>query len=211
METATKAAITGFCSLTTNWWAFVLRGVLALVIAVLAALMPASAILALAIVFGAFSLVDGIFSLVAAVKNIRAGEKWGWLMFSGLLGIATGIIVVIAPFIASFALALFVWWMIVFWSISTGVMQIITAVRLRKEIEGEIWLGLAGLFSVLVGAFIVWMLLTMPVQTYIALGWVIAFYAAVFGVMMLMLGLRLRRIEKELEGAGEAGVAPQHS
>lgn len=211
MVSSATQAFFPVCSLAGNWWAFVLRGILALVIAVLAGLMPASAILALAIVFGAFSLVDGVFSLVAAVKNIRAGEKWGWLLFSGVLGIATGVVVVIAPFVASFALALFIWWMLAFWSLSSGVMQIVAAIRLRKEIKGEIWLALAGLFSVLVGGLVVWMLLTMPLEAYAALGWVIAFYAAVFGTMMLMLGLRLRRLHKEQEKPEVTNAEPQAS
>ena len=60
------------CSLSGNWWLFVLRGVLALVIAVLAFLMPAESLLALTLVFGAFAFADGVFGLVAAVRNIRA-------------------------------------------------------------------------------------------------------------------------------------------
>ena len=78
------------CSLSRNWWAFVLRGVLALIIAVLAFVMPAESLLALTLVFGAFAFADGVFGLVAAIRNIRKGERWGWLMFSGILGIATG-------------------------------------------------------------------------------------------------------------------------
>lgn len=130
------------CSLAGNWWTFVLRGVLALILAVLAVLMPASALLGLTIIFGAFSMVDGIFSLIAAFRNIRAGEKWGWLAFNGVVGIGAGIVVLIAPMMASFALSLFLWWMIAFWSSASGIAQIVTAIRLRKEIKGEFWLGL---------------------------------------------------------------------
>ena len=79
----------------------------ALILAVLAVLMPASALLGLTIIFGAFSMVDGIFSLIAAFRNIRAGEKWGWLAFNGVVGIGTGIVVLITPMMASFVLSLF--------------------------------------------------------------------------------------------------------
>jgi uncharacterized membrane protein HdeD (DUF308 family) len=73
-------------TLSRNWWLFGLRGVLALMIAGLAFLMPAESLLALTLVFGAFSFADGVFGLVAGIRNIRKGERWGWLMFSGLLG-----------------------------------------------------------------------------------------------------------------------------
>lgn len=181
------------CSLSRNWWAFVLRGVLALIIAVLAFVMPAEALLALTLVFGAFAFADGVFGLVAAIRNIRKGERWGWLMFSGLLGIATGVVVVVSPFVATLVLATFLWASIAFWSVFSGVLEIVAAIRLRKEIKGEIWLILSGLLSVTLGVFVTWMLLTRPLESFLALGWLLGFYAAFFGAMMLLLGLRLSR------------------
>ena len=59
------------CSLSQNWWLFVLRGVLALIFAALAFWMPQSALLAMTIMFGAFSLVNGAFNLFAAVRHIQ--------------------------------------------------------------------------------------------------------------------------------------------
>ena len=179
------------CSLSRNWWAFVLRGVLALIIAVLAFVMPAASLLALTLVFGAFAFADGVFGLVAAIRNIRKGEHWGWLMF--ILGIATGVVVVVSPFVATLVLATFLWASIAFWSVFSGVLEIVAAIRLRKEIKGEIWLILSGLLSVTLGVFVTWMLLTRPLESFLALGWLLGFYAAFFGAMMLLLGLRLRR------------------
>ena len=181
------------CSLSRNWWAFVLRGVLALIIAVLAFVMPAESLLALTLVFGAFAFADGVFGLVAAIRNIRKGEHWGWLMFSGILGIATGVVVVVSPFVATLVLATFLWASIAFWSVFSGVLEIVAAIRLRKEIKGEIWLILSGLLSVTLGVLVTWMLLTRPLESFLALGWLLGFYAAFFGAMMLLLGLRLSR------------------
>ncbi|MBC7164427.1 MAG: HdeD family acid-resistance protein [Roseovarius sp.] len=189
------------CSLTRNWWAFVLRGVIALVIAVLAWLMPAGAVLALAIVFGAFAFADGVFGLVSAVRNIREGERWGWLAVSGAVGIATGAVVLVAPLVATLALAVFLWASIAFWAIVSGIFELVAAVRLRKEIAGEIWLGLGGLISIVLGALIVWLLFTRPAESLLALGWVLGFYAAIFGVAMIVLGLRLRKLHEETGGA----------
>lgn len=64
------------CSLSQNWWLFVLRGVLALIFAALAFWMPQSALLAMTILFGAFSLVNGAFNLFAAVRHIQKKERW---------------------------------------------------------------------------------------------------------------------------------------
>ncbi|MAU53224.1 MAG: hypothetical protein CMN17_12835 [Roseovarius sp.] len=184
---------TVMCTLSRNWWAFVLRGVLALVIAVLAFIMPAESLLALTLVFGAFSFADGLFGMVAAIRNIRKGERWGWLLFSGILGCATGVVVVVSPFVATLVLATFLWVSIAFWSVFSGVMEVVSAIRLRKEIKGEIWLILSGLISVALGVVVTWMLLTRPLETFLALGWLLGFYATFFGTMMILLGLRLRR------------------
>ena len=56
------------CSLSRNWWAFVLRGVLALIIAVLAFVMPAQSLLALTLVFGAFAFADGALPVLARAR-----------------------------------------------------------------------------------------------------------------------------------------------
>ena len=121
--------------------------------------------LALTLVFGAFAFADGVFGLVAAVRNIRGGDRWGWLMFSGILGIATGVVVVFSPFVATLVLATFLWASIAFWSVFSGALEIAAAIRLRKEINGEIWLILSGLLSVVLGVVVTWMLLTRPVET----------------------------------------------
>ena len=192
-ETSSITMQTVMCTLSRNWWAFVLRGVLALVIAVLAFIMPAESLLALTLVFGAFSFADGLFGMVAAIRNIRKGERWGWLLFSGILGCATGVVVVVSPFVATLVLATFPWVSIAFWSVFSGVMEVVSAIRLRKEIKGEIWLILSGLISVALGVVVTWMLLTRPLETFLALGWLLGFYATFFGTMMILLGLRLRR------------------
>lgn len=49
------------------------------------------------------------------------------------------------------------------------------------------------LLSVVFGVVLTWMLLTRPLETFLALGWLLGFYATFFGAMMILLGLRLRR------------------
>ena len=97
-------------------------------------------------------------------------------------------------------LATFLWASIAFWSVFSGALEIAAAIRLRKEINGEIWLILSGLLSVVLGVVVTWMLLTRPVESFLALGWLIGFYAAVFGVMMILLGLRLRKADRPNDG-----------
>jgi len=181
------------CSLTENWWIFALRGVLALIFAALAFWMPQSALLAMTLVFGAFSLVNGAFNLVAAVRHIQKKQRWGWLLFSGIVGILTGVVVLVAPWVATMVMASFLWASVGFWAIFTGVLEISAAVRLRQEIKGEIWLAFSGLLSIVLGAIVLWIFFSRPVESFLAAGWLLGFYAAVYGVTLLFLSWRLRK------------------
>ena len=157
-------------------------------------LYAAEAVLTLTIVFGAYSFADGVLGLWSGYKNMRQGESWGWLIFSGLLGIATGLIVLVSPFVATLVLTVFLWTMVAFWSITSGVMEIVAAFRLRKEIEGEWLLVLSGVISILLGAAVTWVLFTTPAGSVLALGWLLGVYAAIFGVTMILLALKLRKV-----------------
>jgi uncharacterized membrane protein HdeD (DUF308 family) len=75
------------------------------------------------------------------------------------------------------------------WAILVGVMQVMAAWRLRKEITGEWLLGLGGLLSILFGTMMVWN----PGAGALAVLWLIGVYAFIFGLVMVMMALRARR------------------
>jgi uncharacterized membrane protein HdeD (DUF308 family) len=180
------------CSLTQNWWLFALRGIFALIFAVLAFWMPHSALFAMTIVFGAFSLVNGAFNLVAAVRQMRQKQRWGWLLFSGIVGILTGVVVVVAPLAATLALAYFLWVSVAFWAIFTGMLEISAAVRLRREIKAKSGLPSAGCFRAPrcdhpMDVFYP------PDRIISGRGLGVGFHAAIFGMTLLLLSWRLRK------------------
>ena len=94
-------------TLVQNWWLFTLRGVLGMMFGVLALIFPGPTILSLVLLFSAYMLVDGIFGIFSAVRAIRRKEdRWGLLIFEGLLDIATGIVAFLWPGLTVVA---FVW------------------------------------------------------------------------------------------------------
>lgn len=196
MQDGQAVSVSTACSLSRNWWLFALRGALALIFAILAALMPGSALFAITILFGAFAFVDGIIGLAAAWRRMKIGERWGWLAFSGLTGILAGVVVIVWPLVATLALSLFLWWSIILWAVLSGALEVAAAIRLRQEIKGEIWLALSGILSIALGLAAGWFLFALPAASLVAMGWVLAFYAALFGMTMLMLAWRLRRVHK---------------
>jgi uncharacterized membrane protein HdeD (DUF308 family) len=84
--------------------------------------------------------------------------------------------------------ALTLLYLIAIWAIITGVFEIMAAIRLREEIDNEWFLALTGIASLLFGALI----LMRPGTGVLAVLGIIAGYAIVFGVLMIILGLRLR-------------------
>ncbi len=173
--------------LAKNWWMLALRGVVAVIFGVLVLLFPLLAIETFVLLFGAYALVDGIFTLITALRN-RGQPRWWVQLLEGILSLAAGVLVLANPLFATIALPLFVLYIVAFWAIFTGVMEIVAAIQLRKEIEGEFWLGLSGLLSILFGVF----LLISPTGGILALLALVAIYAIAFGVIMILLAFRLR-------------------
>lgn len=170
--------------LQRTWWVLLLRGLVAIAFGVLAWLQPGISLAALVLLFGAYSLADGILGVGSAIAARRTVDYWWVLLLSGLIGIGIGVLTFFAPGITTLALVLYIG----IWAIATGILEIVAAVRLHKDIQGEWLLALAGIVSVVFGVFLVWQ----PGAGALALLWIIATYAVVFGILLLMLAFEAR-------------------
>jgi uncharacterized membrane protein HdeD (DUF308 family) len=178
--------------LSRNWWAFALRGLLAIIFGVLALIWPGATLLTLVLLFGAYTLVDGIFAVIAGIRSYGSNERWWAVLLEGLAGILIGLLTFFWPGVTAFVLLYF----IAAWAIVTGILEIIAAIRLREVITGEGWMILSGILSVLFGV----LLFVFPSAGALSLVWLIGAYAIVFGVVLLILAFRLRGLR------GEAGI-----
>jgi uncharacterized membrane protein HdeD (DUF308 family) len=183
-------------SLARYWWMVVLRGAVAVLFGLLALIWPDITLLALVILFGAYVLVDGVFALVAAFGPRAEGRRF-WLALQGIAGIAIGAITFFWPTITALVLLT----VIAIWAIVTGVLQVMAAIRLRREMRGEWLLALSGVLSVVIGII----LLVWPRSGAVGLVLLIGAYAVVFGASLIGLGLRLRRV------GGAGGVPAGHA
>ena len=170
-------------TLARGWWLLLLRGIAAIVFGFLTWFQPGISLAALILLFAAYSMADGIFALWMALAGRDHDHRWV-LALEGLLGIGVGIMTFVAPGVTALAILFY----IAIWSITTGVLRIVAAIALRKEIEGEWVLILSGLASVGFGV----LLMAMPGAGALALLWVIAAYAIMFGVLLVTLAFRAR-------------------
>jgi uncharacterized membrane protein HdeD (DUF308 family) len=170
--------------LARNWWMLALRGALAIAFGVLVFFWPGFAWVVIVGLFAGYALLDGILAIVAAVTgHARGGRLWG-LILEGVVGIAAGILTLLWPGVTELVLLYFIG----FWALVTGAFEVVAAIRLRRQIEGEWALALAGLISVGFGLAI----LFAPGAGALAVAWIIGAYAITFGAVMLVLGFRLR-------------------
>lgn len=176
--------------LSRKWWLLLLRGLVAIVFGVLTWLKPGISLAGLVLFFGAYSMADGLLGLWTAIAGHKHHQDWWVLLLEGLLGIGIGIATFLVPGITALALLFY----IAIWAVATGVLEIVAAIRLRREIKGEWALILAGLASVVFGALLV----VHPGAGALALLWLIASYAIVFGVLLVVLAFRARRFVSTL-------------
>ena len=175
-----------------KWWVLLLRGILAVLFGILAFAMPGLTIITLALAFGAYSLIDGLSAVWFGVGT----KAWGLMLF-GLIGAIVGIYAIFAPVAA----ALIILFVIAFWAIARGIAEIVTAIRLRKEISDEWFLILGGILSIIFGL----VLFARPGAGALALIWVIGLYAMLYGFLLVVLALKLKglpaRVAKVAGGA----------
>ena len=171
-------------ALAANWWLILLRGICAILFGLLTFLWPGVTLVTLVLFYGAYALVDGVFSLWAGLVGGQRDMRW-WQVIVGVLGIGAGLATLFWPGLTALILLMF----IAFWAIVGGIVQIVGAIRLRKEIDNEWTLILAGVVAVLFGI----VLIAQPAAGALGLVTVIGAFALVYGVMLVAFAFRLRR------------------
>lgn len=170
--------------LSDYWWAIALRGLAAVLFGVLTLIWPGLTLVLLVALFGAYVLVDGVLAVIAGIRSSDNNQRWWMLLLEGLAGIAVGVLAFIFPGDTLTALA----WLAGGWALVTGILEIATAIRLRKEIEGEWAMVLMGILSILLAVVLV----VFPAAALTAFVWVLAAYAIIFGILLIVLGFRVR-------------------
>jgi uncharacterized membrane protein HdeD (DUF308 family) len=163
----------------SHWWVLALRGALAVLFGIMAFAWPGVTMAVLVLLYGAYALADGLLASIAGVKT----RTWS-LLGVGLLGIVAGVVTFIWPSITAIVLL----YIIAFWAIFVGVFEIVTAIKLRKEMENEWLLIVSGIGFALLGL----LLLFNPGAGALSVVWIIGTFAILFGIMLLLLAFRLR-------------------
>ncbi|HXX66828.1 MAG TPA: DUF308 domain-containing protein [Polyangiaceae bacterium] len=179
-----------------SWKSLAFRGVIALAFALTALLWPRMPLTAFVLLLGIYALVDGCIAIAMGTRHIV--RDFGWILgLKGLAGVGLGLAALLLSRTMIDLLAL----LVAFWAILIGVLELAAAVALRREIPGEVLLGVAGVASLLLGfAILVW-----PKAEAAALVMLLGSYALVFGAATLAQALRLRSRLQRSGSGGDSG------
>lgn len=170
-------------TLSKNWWALALRGLVAVLFGLVVVFSPGSSLIVLVLAFGAYAMVDGVLSLIAGIRG-TAGPQW-LLIVEGTVGVLAGVVAFAWPGVT----ALIVLYIVAFRAILGGIVGVVAAIALRREMEGEWFLVLVGALSIFFGV----LLAVLPVAGILSLVWLVGMYAVVVGIALLALASRVRR------------------
>jgi uncharacterized membrane protein HdeD (DUF308 family) len=186
-------------SMTSNWWLLVLQGILAVVFGVTAWVWPDLTVVTLVILFGAYAIAGGVMFLAAAYGAQKVGDSPWPFIFRGVLGIGTGVVVAVWPDISALALL----YVVAAYAVVIGFFELATAIELRKLINNEWLLAIAGIASIAFGVLVA----IYPGDGAVAIVWTIGVYAVFFGILLTALGFRLHGWGRQLTSAS-AKAAP---
>jgi uncharacterized membrane protein HdeD (DUF308 family) len=172
--------------MSKKWWVLLLRGILLLIIGILSFTNPI-----IWITFaGAYMLIDGIGILWAGFGPQPTGQRRWPLLLVGILGIIAGLIVLINPVIGGLSLV----WVIGAWAIITGILEIISAIALRQEIDNEWWLILTGVLAIIFGLLV----FQNPLAGAFAIQTIFGAFAVVAGIFSIALAFRVRSFGQQI-------------
>lgn len=169
------------------WWEMVLRGILLLVLGVIAMVYPDITIAIIILLFGAIILVEGIFLVIGAIMVKAEDPMWVVLLIGGIISIILGSIILAWPDLT----ARVVLFLIGAWALIVGLINLMWAIKVRKneEVTGK---GIHALFGI-VGISFGLIAIAWPEETATTLIVIIGILIAIMGILLMVAGFMSRK------------------
>lgn len=172
-----------------KWWVILIQGILAIVVGALFLVQPVSTTKTAVFVLGAYWLILGILDIVGLFRDRTA---WGWKLFTGIIGILAGGLILsgflgdattLDKYLTTAMVGVTIAWVIGFLGIMYGIIMLIQAFR------GGGWgAGILGVLTIIFGFIIV----SNPVWTAIGLPFVIGIWLLIGGIFLIVAAFRVR-------------------
>jgi uncharacterized membrane protein HdeD (DUF308 family) len=166
--------------LAKKWWVLLIRGILLIIIGLLAFVSP----LTWVVFVGIYILIDGITMLLSGFSDQPAGQSRWPLLILGILGLIAGLVILWNPELGGVTLT----YIIAAWAVVGGILTIISAIRVRAEIDNEWWLVISGVLAVIFGILV----FTNVLAGILTIAWVFGVFAVVVGILSIIFAFRVR-------------------
>lgn len=177
-------------SLTKNWLVLFIRGIIAIAFGLVTWFAPQASLQIMLLVFAGYFFIDGVLRTWVAISSKESNPLWWLLLIGGVLSIAAALMTLFAPGITTLLLLYYV----AAWAIAIGLVEIFVAIKLRHEISGEWLLIVTGGLSVIFGLYLIFN----PGAGILTLLWLVATYAVVFGCLMVLFALKLKKLSQKI-------------
>jgi uncharacterized membrane protein HdeD (DUF308 family) len=166
------------------WWLVLLQGIALVILGGLLLANPASTTFVLVQFLGIYWLIKGIFEIVSMFIDHR---QWGWKLFSGILGIIAGIVILNHPLWATLLVPATLVWLLGFFGVIMG------GISIFQAFKGAGWVtGLLGVLSIIFGLY----LLANTFISTLTFPWVLGIFALIGGGVSIWNSFKLRGAQK---------------
>jgi uncharacterized membrane protein HdeD (DUF308 family) len=162
------------------WWIVLLEGIAAIIVGLFLLASPIKTTFVLVQLLAIWWFITGIFQIITIFID---RSRWGWKLFSGLLGIIVGMLIIQHPLWSTLLVPTVIIYIIAILGLVIGVIELIQA------FQGGGWgIGILGVLSILFGLI----LLSNPYISAALLPWVLGFFGIVGGIIAVIYSFRLR-------------------
>jgi uncharacterized membrane protein HdeD (DUF308 family) len=173
------------------WWAFLLRGLLALGLGVSALIWPSLTLALLIRLIGIYAVLDGAAGIVS---SLRHRELQSYLVLS-LASLAVGAILIFWPGVTVKGLLI----ILGFWAVLQGANLFLAGRGAEIDDPNRTLLTTTGTVLAVIGLIlIIW-----PGVGVITISWLVAALAFLIGALLVFLALRLRRVKRRVHSLGK--------
>lgn len=176
-------------SVSTN---MIARGILAIIVGIIAIAWPEITVYALVILFAVYAFIASGFHLLRAFTGDRAGPVFGDVLLA-LVHLAVGVVALAWPRPTALVLVL----VVAAWAVATGLVEFFAGFGRGETAGTRAMFIIGGLVSIAFGVI----LFANPSIGAVTLALLFGLFSLVYGIWQTALGIELRRTRKTLRPA----------